>query len=243
MAAIRQTASKAASQAALAGSAAKASLRFGAIDLNEEKNADLVIARHLWQDHRLLPPLSLNRDRWARLLKAFMTYTCFIIPMRIAFGSTRDAPLDNNGLKIFEIIIDVCFWIDILLNFRTATYSDTYELVFEPSLIAKGYIASGWFWLDFLGGLPLDYLLIGANTPSERTAHAVLQLNRMLRVARLWKPPPNLIAKLDRRSMASAKWMRIFLDFRALFYFAHIVGCVWWQVRPPLRPTTLRPHL
>ena len=112
MAAIRETAARTVTQAASAtagaADAAKASLRFGAIDLNEEKNADLVIARHLWQDHRLLPPLSTGRDRWGRLLNLFMFYTCFILPMRVAFGEVH-----GLGLIVFEIIVDFCFMIDV----------------------------------------------------------------------------------------------------------------------------------
>ena len=40
----------------------------GALDLNEETNADLVIARHLWLNYRLLPPIS--PARCARLRTA-----------------------------------------------------------------------------------------------------------------------------------------------------------------------------
>ena len=127
MAAIRQTATQAAKQAAsataVAADAAKASLRFGAIDLNEEKNADLVIARHLWQDHRLFPPLSAARDRWDRMLNFFMLYTAFIIPMRVAFGQ-----IDGIGFIIFEILIDACYMVDV----RQAAQNDCRILRHAP---------------------------------------------------------------------------------------------------------------
>ena len=236
MAAIRETATRtaiaAASVTAGAADAAKASLRFGAIDLNEEKNADLVIARHLWQDHRLLPPLSAGRDRWDRLLNLFMLYTSFILPMRVAFGQ-----MDGLGFIVFEIFVDACYIIDvrcarcrahaatrihapqlqapyerralavlpssivtravhvaalrarpvtcapldvqILVNFRTATYNDQYELVFEWDAIARRYIGSGWFWIDLCAALPIDYVSLALSFQYT----AVLQLNRIVRIS------------------------------------------------------------
>ena len=203
---------------AAATNSAKARLKAGAIDLNEELNADLVIARHLWQDHRLLPPQSSLRERWESALVWFALYSSFIIPMRVAFG-VADEPLFVVG----EILVDACFLLDILLCFRTAILTRDYELVFEPSTIARRYIGSGWFLVDLAASLPLDYL-----APSW--AHrSVLQLNRVCRVSRMFKPV-DIVAKLDRRVATSATWVRIFLDFRILFYCAHIVGCMWWGI-------------
>ena len=72
--------------------------------------------------------------------------------MRIAFGS-----LNESAFVVFEIIVDVAYILDILVNFRTATYSDSYELIFEPMLIARLYITSGWFWVDLIAAIPFDY--------------------------------------------------------------------------------------
>lgn len=202
-----RAAAAAASSAARTAESAKASLRLGAIDLNEEKNADLVIARHLWQDHRLLPPLSTSRNRWERLLNLFMLYTSFIIPMRVAFGHLNETPL-----VIFEIVMDAAFLLDIIVNFRTATYNDSYELIFEPMLIAKLYITSGWFWVDLLAAMPYDYFAWLA--PAWALQYrAALQCNRLLRISRLWKSRHS-VAKLDQRTTTVTTWMRMFFDFR-----------------------------
>lgn len=190
---------------------AKAKLMSGAIDLNEENNADLVIARHLWQDHRLLPPVSEGRARWAKLLVLLTLYTSFIIPLRVAFGQ-----LDGVVFTVVEIVVDLCFVLDILVNFRTAAFTRDYELIFEPKAIAgryaKSYAApclpsiilhstsgrcgdpplrcslpvarrvcpvfcSGWFVVDVLASLPLDWVALGWEF------RPVLQLNRLLRLS------------------------------------------------------------
>lgn len=46
---------------------------------------------------------------------------------------------------------------------------------------------------------------------------------------RLWKRD-QYVGNVERRMSTSATWMRISLYFRALFYFAHWVGCIWWGI-------------
>ena len=38
------------------------------------------------------------------------------------------------------------------------------------------------------------------------------------------------MTNLDRRVNTAAIWTRIFLDFRALFFVAHWVGCIWYII-------------
>ena len=45
-------------------------------------------------------------------------------------------------MTIVEVVIDVCFLLDIVVNFRTAVLNRDYELVFEPKQIAHRYISS-----------------------------------------------------------------------------------------------------
>ena len=125
--AVSTGASVAASSIVAAKQATEARFVFGAIDLNEEKNADLVIARHLWQDHRLLPPMSEARSRWERVLLFLVIYSLFVLPLRMAFGGA-----DGLGFTIFEMGVDACFWVDIIVQFRTAILTRDYELIFEP---------------------------------------------------------------------------------------------------------------
>ena len=47
--------------------------------------------------------------------------------------------------------------------------------------------------------------------------------------SRFWKHE-QFVGNVERRMSTSATWMRIFLYFRALFYFAHWMGCIWWGI-------------
>ena len=172
-------ASNAASVTRQATKTARAKFKVGAFDLNEEKNADLVIARHLWQDHRLLPPRSELRRRFQRALVLFALYSVFVIPMRVFFCiGTRASfcALEDPAMRAVEIVVDVCFWVDIVLNFRTALYTRDYELVYESKEIALRYMKSGWLFVDVLAAVPFDYF--AGNWHYRST----LQFNRLFRI-------------------------------------------------------------
>lgn len=61
-------------------------------------------------------------------------------------------------MDVFALLIDGLFFIDIIVNFRT-TYmnSITGDEIWSPSMIAKHYIRSIGFWIDFISFIPFDY--------------------------------------------------------------------------------------
>ena len=61
-------------------------------------------------------------------------------------------------MQAADYIIDCCFLIDILINFRTSYVSAyTGEEITEPKKITINYL-SGRFWIDFIATVPFDLL-------------------------------------------------------------------------------------
>ncbi len=58
-------------------------------------------------------------------------------------------------LQLFEILVDICFAIDIVLMFLQA-YMDVAngEIIRQPKLIARNYMKSG-FIVDFISTTPI----------------------------------------------------------------------------------------
>lgn len=57
---------------------------------------------------------------WDGLIIALALYNCFSVPVKVAFNP---GTLDNVGYRIFDILIDLCFFIDILVGFRTTFFN------------------------------------------------------------------------------------------------------------------------
>lgn len=59
----------------------------------------------------------------------------------------------------FEVLADIFFLIDIILNFFRPFPEKNKKIIFDKNLIAYNYL-SGWFIFDLLGSLPLNIVLL-----------------------------------------------------------------------------------
>jgi len=60
--------------------------------------------------------------RWDLLIIVLALYNCLSIPYEVCYGSSFT---DSVGLDVFEYCIDVLFFLDIVINFRTTFVSKT----------------------------------------------------------------------------------------------------------------------
>eukprot|EP01052_Picozoa_sp_SAG31_P020732 SAG31_NODE_1572_length_7850_cov_28.848794_3_plen_514_part_00 len=131
------------------------------------------------------------------------------------------------GHPVFYINLcaDVLFAIDVVLNFRTAYKHPVTGVVEErPRKIAKNYFF-GWFILDFVSCLPLQYVEFegGKGLKSLR----LLRLSKMLRVAKFRK----YLAKfIQGRYGLVSEMMTFTAIFLAIVYCAHLLSCFWYAV-------------
>lgn len=85
-------------------------------------------------------------------------WNCYSLPLDVAFEP--DA-FNSSSLNIFNTLIDICFMLDILVNFRTTFVNPrTGDEIVSPKTIALTYI-KGRFWVDLVAAIPLDKMLLG----------------------------------------------------------------------------------
>lgn len=100
----------------------------------------------------LIYPDSIYRAVWDISLFLSIIYQSISLPARISFEVKF-----SEFLFILEIIIDVMFIIDIVLNFNTGIYVKT-RLILQRKKIALDYL-KWWFWIDLVSSLPLTWIL------------------------------------------------------------------------------------
>ena len=66
----------------------------------------------------------------------------------------------DDPLVIIDLLVDVMFIIDILINFRTTYVNKNDEVISQPSRIAVHYF-KGWFLIDVVAAIPFDLLMFG----------------------------------------------------------------------------------
>lgn len=108
---------------------------------------------------------------WDWLILILVIYTAIFTPYVAAFllnESDSEQKEDayaryGDPLTIIDLVVDVMFIIDILINFRTTYVNKNDEVVSHPGKIAVHYF-KGWFLIDMVAAIPFDLLLFGSET-------------------------------------------------------------------------------
>ncbi|KAG5308692.1 KCNH8 protein, partial [Acromyrmex insinuator] len=152
---------------------------------------------------------------WLILIATF--YVAIIVPYNASFINT------DRPTMVSDVVVEVLFIIDIVLNFRTTYVSRKGEVVSNSRSIAVNYV-KGWFFVDLVAALPFDFLYASDVYGGEESAHSnihLVKLTRLLRLARL-------LQKMDRYSQYSA----VILTMLMLFFIvvAHWLACIWYVI-------------
>ncbi|KAF5405863.1 Potassium voltage gated channel subfamily H [Paragonimus heterotremus] len=165
---------------------------------------------------------------WMILLCTF--YIAIMVPYNAAFS------LDTDGkdLLICDIIVELVFIVDIVINFATTFVSKSGQIVYHTREIAVHYL-KGWFFLDLIAAVPFDMILAVHNREINGLRGGVgnwihlLKLARLLRLARLFQ-------KIERYSQYSTVILGLLMCM--FFLIAHWFACGWyWLGRVELDTT------
>ena len=105
-------------------------------------------------------PDSTGKAYWEIAGLFFIIYQSLFIPYRICFDASAE-----GFLEYVEFIIDICFILDIFVNFNTGFYKKG-MLIFDRKDIVKNYVMT-WFMIDVLASFPYN-LLINPDMLSEQ---------------------------------------------------------------------------
>uniref|UniRef100_A0A3Q1J5R2 Voltage-gated delayed rectifier potassium channel KCNH4 n=1 Tax=Anabas testudineus TaxID=64144 RepID=A0A3Q1J5R2_ANATE len=157
---------------------------------------------------------------WLILLATF--YVAVTVPYNVCFTAVEiredGGSAARNPPSVSDILVEILFIIDIVLNFRTTYVSTSGQVVYDARSICIHYVTS-WLSVDLIAALPFD-LLYAFNISVNFGVH-LLKTVRLLRLLRL-------LQKLDRYSQYSAVVLTLLMSTFALL--AHWMACVWYFI-------------
>lgn len=166
---------------------------------------------------------------WDWIILLLVIYTAIFTPYSAAFLLNEVEELRRrvcgytcNPLNVVDLVVDVMFIIDILINFRTTYVNHNDEVVSHPGRIAQHYF-KGWFLIDIVAAIPFDLLIFqsGSEEPQTTTLIGLLKTARLLRLVRVAR-------KLDRYSEYGAAVLFLLMCTFALI--AHWLACIWYAI-------------
>uniref|UniRef100_A0A7E4VA71 Cyclic nucleotide-binding domain-containing protein n=1 Tax=Panagrellus redivivus TaxID=6233 RepID=A0A7E4VA71_PANRE len=165
---------------------------------------------------------------WDWIVLLLVLYTAIFTPYSAAFllGEKNEHQYTRriyDPLEIVDLMVDLMFIIDIIINFRTTYMNENDEVVSHPGKIAVHYF-KGWFAIDLIAAVPFDLLLVNTNnneTSETTTLIGLLKTARLLRLVRVAR-------KLDRYSEYGAAVLVLLMATFALI--AHWLACIWYTI-------------
>ncbi|XP_065806141.1 potassium voltage-gated channel subfamily H member 4 isoform X2 [Labrus bergylta] len=161
---------------------------------------------------------SVSKALWDWLILLATLYVAVTVPYDVSFMAYEDTHSDARSTVVSDIVVEMLFIIDMILNFRTTYVSQSGQVVYESRSICIHY-ATTWFFVDLVAALPFD-LLYAFNITVTSLVH-LLKTVRLLRLLRL-------LQKLDRYSQYSAMVLTLLMSVFALL--AHWMACIWYMI-------------
>ncbi|KAL1021925.1 hypothetical protein UPYG_G00019980 [Umbra pygmaea] len=164
---------------------------------------------------------------WDWLILLLVIYTAIFTPYSAAFllndleeQKRRECGYSCSPLNVVDLMVDIMFIVDILINFRTTYVNLNEEVVSHPAKIAIHYF-KGWFLIDMVAAIPFDLLIFGSGSDETTTLIGLLKTARLLRLVRVAR-------KLDRYSEYGAAVLMLLMCIFALI--AHWLACIWYAI-------------
>ncbi len=152
---------------------------------------------------------------WDLMVVTLSTYSIVTVPLFLAFPKL----IDNRTSTPGDVVVDMVFWVDIWLSFRSGYLDEDKYEVKEKGEIIHRYL-HGWFIVDFVAALPLDLIWTSLLTTEGREA-GFLNMNKMLRFTRVVKKLDGMVI------IGYARLVKLLLEFCAA---AHVIGCLYFYL-------------
>ncbi|MEQ2182093.1 Potassium voltage-gated channel subfamily H member 4, partial [Goodea atripinnis] len=161
---------------------------------------------------------SVSKALWDWLILLATFYVAVTVPYNVSFSPHDDSIPASRSTIVSDILVEMLFITDIILNFRTTYVSQSGQVVYAARSICIHYVTT-WFFVDLVAALPFD-LLYAFNITVTSLVH-LLKTVRLLRLLRL-------LQKLDRYSQYSAMVLTLLMSVFALL--AHWMACIWYMI-------------
>ena len=214
-----------------------------------KRNSYLLEDLALGETHRgVVLPNTYKYSVWQALMILSVCYTTIMAPIELCFDDVQ-ASLPT-GLWILDVVIDIIFLSDIVLNFHLAIVVD-HRLNVDKSTIRRKYLRK-WFAIDAIGSFPGDTIFLivelagggfrfgpieagsGGAAAAEGAAGTgqsaslagavqLLKIPKLLRVGRIFR-------KLSESMQAVGSVFNILVLLCFVVLVNHWLACAWYLI-------------
>jgi CRP-like cAMP-binding protein len=205
----------------------------------EYETKDSKLRKHMQGRKCFYLPTHRVRVYWDLVQVPLLLYIAIMTPLREGFGLSVGLPSATNpccsASFVSELMIDLYFAVDIVLNFRTAYHDDKGEVVVEQRRVTQHYLRR-WFLVDFMSILPVSYIgILVQGDDADEEADGKLKFMKMLRLFRLAKMlrlarMKRLLERYDEAWQELQSVSQLLKSLVLCLFSAHLIGCFWYAL-------------
>ena len=184
----------------------------------------------------IIHPDSKGKSYWNIVVAILLIYTATVMPFALAFIDSQ--PYDS--WFVFDLVIDILFFIDVVVNCNTAYYNSEGTLVSSRIKIFANYIKS-WLIIDLIACFPFEFFQDEKSSSDSSTNSynniirfaRLPRLYRLLRISRVLKAfkhyrEVEIIEKIQDFLSIKHSIMRLFKSITTIMVCLHIATCLWY---------------
>lgn len=194
----------------------------------------------------VLHPDSRFRAKWDIAQVCALVYVALLVPTRTGFG----IEIEPFSIEWWvELVADMYFTIDIVINFRTGFRDENGSVETRPKQIARSYLKT-WLIIDVVSCLPISYITQilqavqgtedeggGANVKIFKVLR-LLRLAKLLRLGRLKK----IIKRHEEEIEGLMGIVKVTGVVSTMGYICHLLACGWYYVGSDVEVEGLAPQ-
>jgi hypothetical protein len=175
---------------------------------------------------------------WNLIMAILLIYTAIVMPYTLVF-------VDSTGFdtwSITDIILDVLFFADFVINCTTAVYDNEGKLVSKYSKILWQYLKT-WMLLDIASFFPFDFISPSSNNSNYTSSDynnffrlfRIPKLYRLFRISRLFKlfkhyRNSEILDSIQEFLSIKHSMMKLITTSISILLCVHIFACFWYYI-------------
>lgn len=139
---------------------------------------------------------------------------------------------DSMNLEYLDMAMNVVFFIDIVLNFFTAIFTNDLEIIDDRKEIIISYLKT-WFAVDFVSIIPFDFIFMygGVNKVARFSRigklYKLIRMTKMIRLLKIAKIRNKLMKDLSETLKIGVGFERLLFMLVIFCLLVHVIACFW----------------
>ena len=190
-----------------------------------EGNAEIVLGFD--ESIYVIVPDCLFKVIWDYYIMFIVLYYLLLYPFFLSYNEKM--PI---GIIVCNIIWDVSYICDLVLNFFVAFYTFEEELVKNLKLIASEYINSMLFFFDLAASIPFGLIIFSVNLDRSNQSYShLLIFIKLIKIGKIMEDSSNRnyfgFLFFNGKLVLSSQSQRMFKFLLCFLIISHCISCLW----------------